>query len=126
VYEDHSGKSAAWVAKRKSEMSLLVDKKYGGGHKATFPKKLYEMLSIESKRNSAIIGFLPHGRAFKIYDRERFRDKVLRVYFQFQTEFTSFRRQLNVYGFRGLKARDLISTLTIIVSFSAVGPTFAN
>jgi hypothetical protein len=71
-YEDHSDKSAAWVAQRKSEMSLLVDKKYGGGHKATFPKKLYEMLSSESKLNSAIIRFLPHGRAFKIYDRQKF------------------------------------------------------
>jgi hypothetical protein len=104
-YEDHSDKSAAWVAERKSEMSLLVDKKYGRGNKATFPKKLYEMLSSESKRNSAIIRFLPHGRAFKIYDREKFRDKVLRNYFQFQTEFTSFRRQLNIYGFRRLKGK---------------------
>jgi HSF-type DNA-binding len=83
-------------------MSLLADKKSGGGPKTTFPRKLYEMVSSESKRNSTIIRFQPHGRAFKIYDREKFQKEVLRKYFQFQTEYASFQRQLNLYGFQRL------------------------
>ena len=40
----------------------------------------------------------PHGRAFKIHDRKRFATEVMPRFFK-QSKFSSFTRQLRIYGF---------------------------
>jgi hypothetical protein len=41
--------------------------------KESFPAKLHTMLSsVERSGHSSVVHWLPHGRAFKIYDAERF------------------------------------------------------
>jgi hypothetical protein len=67
--------------------------------KEAFPGKLYRLLAdVESRGNSHIISFTPNGKAFKIHNPEAFMKDVAPHYFD-QTHFTSFVRQLNLYGF---------------------------
>jgi hypothetical protein len=67
--------------------------------KEAFPGKLYRLLADEESRgNSHIISFTPDGNAFKIHDPDAFMKDVAPNYFD-QTHFTSFVRQLNLYGF---------------------------
>jgi HSF-type DNA-binding len=62
---------------------------------------LYSMLeTVELQGLSAIIGWAPHGRAFKIHDRKMFEDLILPAFFSKQSEISSFQRQLCLYGFR--------------------------
>jgi hypothetical protein len=75
-----------------------------GGVVATFPLKLHYILSQEEI--SDIISWQPHGRSFKLHDPEKFLEKVMPLHFE-QTKLSSFRRQLNLYGFRRfLSGRD--------------------
>jgi HSF-type DNA-binding len=46
-----------------------------------------------------IVSWQAHGRAFKIHDRARFVVEILPRYFDRQTVYTSFARQLSLYGF---------------------------
>jgi hypothetical protein len=67
--------------------------------KEAFPGKLYRLLAdVESRGNSHIISFTPNGKAFKIHNPNAFMKDVAPHYFD-QTHFTSFVRQLNLYGF---------------------------
>jgi hypothetical protein len=67
--------------------------------KEAFPGKLYRLLAdVESRGNSHIISFTPNGKAFKIHNPDAFMKDVAPQYFA-QTHFTSFVRQLNLYGF---------------------------
>lgn len=69
-----------------------------------FPLKLHEILTeIEKDGYSDIIGWLPHGRSFKIFDHDRFCEIVLPNYFV-MTKKSSFLRQLNLYGFNRLSS----------------------
>ena len=65
-----------------------------------FPNKLYDALvSAEQTGDDDIVSFLPHGRAFKILKQERFVKEVMPKFFGDQTKWSSFSRQLNLYGF---------------------------
>jgi len=67
-----------------------------------FPLKLHRIIERgEQEGYSSIIYWLPHGRAFRIHDQAKFVQIILPKYF-FQSRFTSFQRQLNIYGFRKL------------------------
>lgn len=67
------------------------------GH--AFPAKLHEALTqIEGDGLSEIIGWMPHGRSFKIHKQQEFLSEVLPRYF-IMTKKSSFLRQLNLYGF---------------------------
>jgi hypothetical protein len=67
--------------------------------KEAFPGKLYRLLAdVESRGNGHIISFTPNGNAFKIHNPDAFMKDVAPHYFH-QTHFTSFVRQLNLYGF---------------------------
>lgn len=69
---------------------------------AAFPLKLHEILSqIERNNDDHIVGWLSHGRSFKIHNQEEFVNTVLPKYFV-MTKKSSFLRQLNLYGFHRL------------------------
>lgn len=62
----------------------------------TFPQRLMELLDDEESHD--IIGWLPHGRGFLIYQKRRFASEILPKYFK-QSKFTSFTRKLNRWGY---------------------------
>mmetsp|Transcript_11250 Transcript_11250/g.24326 ORF Transcript_11250/g.24326 Transcript_11250/m.24326 type:complete len:561 (-) Transcript_11250:317-1999(-) len=62
----------------------------------TFPQRLMELL--DSEESNDIIGWLPHGRGFLIYQKRRFAADILPKHFK-QSKFTSFTRKLNRWGF---------------------------
>ena len=69
---------------------------------AAFPLKLHETLvRIEMDGHDDIIGWLPHGRSFKIHKNDEFVETILPKYF-IMTKKSSFLRQLNLYGFNRL------------------------
>lgn len=64
-----------------------------------FPLKLHMILNeIESRGQSDVISWLPHGRAFFIRNNDFFAKKTLPEYFK-KCKIASFLRQLNLYGF---------------------------
>ncbi|CAB9517382.1 shock factor protein 4 [Seminavis robusta] len=66
---------------------------------AAFPLKLHETLAqIELDGLGHILGWMPHGRSFKIHQQQEFVDVVLPRYFV-MTKKSSFLRQLNLYNF---------------------------
>mmetsp|Transcript_7586 Transcript_7586/g.9732 ORF Transcript_7586/g.9732 Transcript_7586/m.9732 type:complete len:321 (-) Transcript_7586:272-1234(-) len=68
-----------------------------------FPQTLYQMLmKAEAMNFSDIISFLPHGRAFIVRDKSRFERMVMPKFFAHKS-FKSFRRQVNLYGFKRLR-----------------------
>jgi hypothetical protein len=77
-----------------------------GGVTETFPEKLQRMLAeIEVDGSySHIVGFLPHGRAFAVLDMNQFSDELMPKYFSGQGKWSSFARQLRLYGFLRISA----------------------
>ena len=64
-----------------------------------FPVKLHKIVErCEIDGYSDIISWMPHGRSFKIHKRDAFVAKVMPRYI-YITKFTSFIRQLTLYGF---------------------------
>lgn len=75
-----------------------------GGVKVPFPVKLFNMLKhidLNEPELAKIISWQPHGRAFVAHDHKRFEKEVLPRFFD-QKYWASFRRQLNLWGFRRL------------------------
>jgi len=66
-----------------------------------FPMRLHRLLEEVSRcpDRSAIVGWLSHGRAFRVLDVDAFVSTILPEYFRL-TKYCSFLRQLNLYGFR--------------------------
>ncbi|GMI32715.1 hypothetical protein TeGR_g9607 [Tetraparma gracilis] len=73
-------------------------RKNTGGVTCPFPEKLLSLLSVAP---AEIIGWLPHGRAFKIRNVRQFTESTMPTHFK-HTKITSFQRQLNLYGFKRL------------------------
>ena len=72
----------------------------------SFPLKLHSLLEdFEKAGQEHIISWAHHGGAFKIHDPEAFADEVMQKYFN-GTKFNSFRRQLQIYGFRFIKDKN--------------------
>jgi hypothetical protein len=64
-----------------------------------FPWKLYTMLEdVERDNLTHIVSWIQDGSAFKVHKSDLFVEKVMPNYFD-QTQYESFRRQLNLYGF---------------------------
>jgi hypothetical protein len=57
---------------------------------------------LSDKANDHIITWLPHGKAFVIYQKEKFTRDILPRYFK-ETKYTSFTRKLNRWGFERIK-----------------------
>lgn len=65
-----------------------------------FPKRLYRMLmEVEQHGRDHIVSFNQSGTGFQIHDAQRFETEVLPQYFA-HGRMGSFKRQLNLYGFR--------------------------
>jgi hypothetical protein len=70
-----------------------------GGVIEPFPEKLHRMLvEVEAAGRSDVISFVANGRAFAIHQPENFFKEIVPHYFK-QSRFSSFKRQLNLYGF---------------------------
>lgn len=53
---------------------------------------------LGDKANENVITWLPHGKAFIVYQKEKFANDILPRYFK-ETKYTSFTRKLNRWGF---------------------------
>lgn len=86
--------------------SLDLAGKLNSGKRDDFAMKAHFMLECtSSSTNSCIVRWLPHGRAFKVYDKDRFVREILPRCLSKQKFYTSFQRQLNMYGFILLNAK---------------------
>jgi len=77
-------------------MEDIVKNETGLKRHHLFPVVLHQILS-EPKFHD-IITWLPHGRSFKVLDRDKFIDDVAHEFFSFN-KYRSFSRQLNLWGF---------------------------
>ena len=57
---------------------------------------------LSAKRFKHIIDWLPHGQSFLVYDKKKFTETVLSIYFR-GTKYTSFTRKLNRWGFKRIR-----------------------
>ena len=62
-----------------------------------FPARLHAMLSDENF--SHIISWMPHGRAWKVIDKDLLVEEVIPKFFG-QSKYASFTRQLSGWGFK--------------------------
>lgn len=73
-----------------------------GGVMAPFPIRLHNMLdAAEAEGMTDIVCWQPHGRAFVVHDPKRFVRLIMGRFFR-QHKYSSFQRQLNLYGFMRL------------------------
>mmetsp|Transcript_9887 Transcript_9887/g.14290 ORF Transcript_9887/g.14290 Transcript_9887/m.14290 type:complete len:386 (+) Transcript_9887:115-1272(+) len=85
------------------EWSKVVRLSHASGATAKFPEKLYLMLEdIYKSGDESIVSWQPHGRAFRVHKKLRFVETVLPKFFG-HSKYTSFTRQLNLYGFHRIK-----------------------
>jgi hypothetical protein len=71
---------------------------------STFPRMLSIMLEdAESKGFANVVSWVPgQNNLFRVYDSETFTREIAPLYFKC-TQYTSFQRQLNLYGFSRIK-----------------------
>lgn len=81
------------------DAAVLANRRTRGGVTEPFPEKLHRLIrDAEANGESDVISFFSHGRAFAIHHEERFCREIMPRYFR-QSRFSSFQRQLNLYGF---------------------------
>lgn len=69
-----------------------------GGIYDPFPLKFHRVLDeIKHEGMDSIVSWVSHGRAFKIHNPSMFVTDVMPRFFS-QSKYTSFQRQLNLYG----------------------------
>ena len=77
-----------------------------GGVKVPFPVKLFlllEHVDLYEPELSNIISWQPHGRCFMTHDNKRMEEQNVLSRFFRQHNYSSFRRQLNLWGFKRIK-----------------------
>ena len=72
-----------------------------GGISQPFPQRLHALLSTPALYDSRVVGWQEHGRCFVIYQPKEFARTTMVTHFKHR-QFTSFQRQLNLYGFKRL------------------------
>jgi hypothetical protein len=101
LHVDGAGGSASTSPVVYIDQDILSCAKTGprGGVTIPFPLRLHELLdTIENDGYADVISWQPHGRSFCIHKNKEFVDTVMPRYFR-QSKWTSFQRQLNLYGF---------------------------
>ena len=104
---DNESESSLSGLRNISQHQLHIEKKYqyprnSGGVAVPFPLKLHQMLDdVDKDGLSHIVSWQPHGRCFVVHLPKVFVAKIMPKYFK-QSKFTSFQRQLNLYGFNRL------------------------
>lgn len=72
----------------------------GDTKQLSFPVRLFQMLQDSEQKNfDSIVSWLPDGTGFKVLKRKQFAKELLGQYFN-GIKYTSFLRQLNLYGFK--------------------------
>jgi len=89
------------------KLSPIVKRGPRGGIYDPFPIKFYRMLDqVRDEGLESTVSWLSHGRAFKIHKPKAFAATIMTRFFN-QSKYTSFQRQLNLYGFsRCSRGRD--------------------
>ncbi|KAL7460767.1 hypothetical protein ACHAXS_001209, partial [Conticribra weissflogii] len=77
-------------------------KQPGGRERKKFPDVLYEILS--DPRNYHIIYWMPHGRSWRVHDREKLAKVLCPRYFN-HCKFESFTRSATGWGFKVTRYR---------------------
>lgn len=82
------------------ELSLRDDtRRMRGGVIEPFPEKLHRLLTeVELAGRPDVISFIASGKAFAIHKPDKFFKEIVPKYFR-QSRLSSFKRQLNLYGF---------------------------
>jgi hypothetical protein len=82
------------------ELTLRDDiRRMRGGVIEPFPEKLHRLLTeVEVAGRSDVISFIATGNAFAIHKPDKFFKEIVPKYFR-QSRLSSFKRQLNLYGF---------------------------
>jgi len=83
-----------------NELTLRDDtRRMRGGVIEPFPEKLHRLLTeVEAAGRSDVISFIATGKAFAIHKPDKFFKEIVPKYFR-QSRLSSFKRQLNLYGF---------------------------
>lgn len=75
------------------------ERRMRGGVIEPFPEKLHRLLlEVEAAGRADVISFVANGRAFAIHKPDAFFKEIVPLYFR-QSRLSSFKRQLNLYGF---------------------------
>lgn len=84
-----------------SSFSSHTDRLPVGGPES-FPMILHHaLMALENTPGGeSIAAFLPDGLSFRIQNREKFEEQVLAAFFPRMKGYSSFQRQLNLYGFK--------------------------
>jgi hypothetical protein len=84
---------------RTGRNSALLSETAGTGNSA-FPWRLHDMLNdAEQKGFDNIVSWQQDGKGFKVHMQKEFPNIVMPSYFN-QSQYKSFQRQLNIYGFQ--------------------------
>lgn len=75
---------------------------YTSNGEPTFPWKLHMVLEASEQLGFEDIISWQGENAFKVHDQKRFESQIMRRYFK-KTQYRSFQRQLNIYGFHRMK-----------------------
>ena len=76
-----------------------ANRRMRGGVIEPFPEKLHRLLiEVEACGRADVISFVANGRAFAIHKADVFFKEIVPLYFR-QSRLSSFKRQLNLYGF---------------------------
>ncbi|KAL3823653.1 hypothetical protein ACHAXA_009758 [Cyclostephanos tholiformis] len=94
-YVDHTYRDFSRYVEEGGE--LVKHKKSGNN----FPARLHRLLSSTDRGHTDAISWMPHGRAWKVHDKNRLISDVIPKYFVCK-KFESFTRQLNGWGFKRL------------------------
>lgn len=72
------------------------------GTDSNFPAKLHHILSRQDL--SDVITWLPHGRSWRLVDRQAFMNQIMPKYFS-HSNYASFARQVNGWGFKRMSRK---------------------
>lgn len=103
-YVQHSYHDYSLIQKEDSLVANLRTMSKGRGVSIPFPVKLFNMLAQVHDDTTChgldqFVCWQSHGRAFRVLQKNKFEEIILPRFFK-QGKYTSFQRQLNIYGFK--------------------------